>query len=248
MHHKKVSETLESFRRLAFSNPEPQKSLLYAYLLGFICHFTLDSTMHPFVYAQQYALCDAGVKGLDRRDGSVVHGQIEADLDAMMLYQRNGAGIRKNDFTRDVLKAQESTLRLLDKAYRALGHEVYGIDIPADAFSRGVKDMRTTIRVLYSPRGIKRSALGIVERVFRRHSLVQALSLRMGVGETCDFDNNEHSEWTNPFTNVISSASFADLYTVALKAAVENAAGFVQDGTAADLTKGLDFEGDVCHS
>jgi hypothetical protein len=243
MHHEKVSETMEAFRRLAFSSPEPQKSILYAYLLGFTCHFTLDSTMHPFIYAQQHAICDAGVKDLDRSDGSVVHGQIEADFDAMTLALRVGVGVSGHDFTDKVLKARESTLKLLDLAYRALAHEVYNIDLPQDAFSRGVKDWRTTIKALYSPRGLKRTLLGCVERVFHKHSLVQAISLRTDVGETCDFDNHDHLAWTNPFTGEISSASFADLYQVALKAAVDNAAQFVQEGTAADLTKGLDFEG-----
>ncbi|MDR2106426.1 MAG: zinc dependent phospholipase C family protein, partial [Coriobacteriales bacterium] len=94
MHRERVDETVEAFCRLACAQPGPAGSLLHAYLLGFVCHFMLDSVMHPFVYAQQYAICDAGVKGLDRRDGSVVHGQIEADLDAMLVRQRRGEGIR----------------------------------------------------------------------------------------------------------------------------------------------------------
>jgi hypothetical protein len=248
MHHEKIAETMEAFRRLAFKSPEPQQSILYAYLLGFICHFTLDSTMHPFVYAQQYALCDAGVEGLDRRDGSIVHGQIEADLDAMVLTQRVGAGVETYDFTTEVLKARESTLELLDTAYRALALEVYAVDLPKDAFSRGVKDWRTTIKRLYSPRGIKRVAFGGAERIFRRHSLVQAISLRAGVGESCDFDNHEHLPWKNPSTGVVSDASFSDLFQTALRAAVANAARFVKGEAAAELTLGLDFEGAPCRS
>lgn len=243
MHHAKISETIEEFRRLAFNDPEPQKSLVYAYLLGFICHFTLDSTMHPFVYAQQYAICDAGVEGLDRSAGSVVHGQIEADLDAMMLYQREGSSVSTHDFTQNVLKIRESTLELLDASYQALAREVYGVKLPEHAFSRGVKDLRTTIKVLYSPQGSRRSTLGRVERIFRKHSLVQAISLRADVGETCDFDNREQGEWMHPFNGTFFSASFADLYQEALKLAIEKVSHFVYDGAATDLTKGLDFEG-----
>jgi hypothetical protein len=243
MHHEKVDETIEAFRRLALSQPEPAGSPLFAYLSGFVCHFTLDSVMHPFVYAQQYALCDAGVEGLDRRDGSVVHGQIEADLDAMVLRQKRGEGIREYDYTRDVLRVRDSTLALLDVAYRALAHEVYATDLSSGAFSCGVRDMRLTVAFLYSPRGIKRSLLGKTERLFARHSLVQAMSPRADVGEVCDFDNREHAVWENPFTGELSHDGFGELYGRALERACENIAALASGESSTTITGGLDFEG-----
>jgi hypothetical protein len=246
MHHEKADEALEAFRRLAISMPEPERSLLLAYLFGFVCHFTLDSIMHPFVYAQQYALCDAGVEGLDRRDGSIVHGQIEADLDMMLLCQQRGEGIRGHDYTREILRVDEDTLWLLDAAYEALAHEVYATDLPAGAFSQGVRDMRLTIAFLYSPRGIKRRLIGATERLFRRHSFAQAMSPRNNVGTTCDFDNHEQGVWRNPFTDEVSRASFDELYAQALDAALENIAVLLDGKPAATVTRGLDFEGAPC--
>jgi hypothetical protein len=243
MHHENIQETMEAFRRLANSCPEPVGDLLWAYLLGFVCHFTLDSVAHPLVISQQNAFCDAGVKGLDRRDASVVHSQIEADIDMMMLRRRHANGIRDYDYTRDVLRADSSTLALLDAAYQALAHEVYAVDLLPNAFSGAVRDMRLSIRVLYSPRGIKRSALGRIERLFSRHSLAQALSPRAEVGEVCDFDNREHELWTNPFTGELSHASFDELYERALLQARENIAALVDGAPATTITHNLDFEG-----
>jgi hypothetical protein len=243
MHKEGVDETIEAFRRLVASCPEPAGSLLSAYLLGFICHFTLDSTAHPFIYAQQYALCDAGARGLDRRDGSTVHAQIEADLDAMLLRQRRGEGVGSYDYTSEVLRLCDGTLALLDAAYQALAHEVYAIDLPPDAFSRGVRDMRLTIRALRSPCGVKRALIGVVERRFARHSLAQALTPRADVGEVCDFDNRGHDRWTDPFTGASSEAGFAELYAEALEKAQTNIAVLSGDGPAALITRGLDFEG-----
>jgi hypothetical protein len=243
MHKEGVAETIEAFRRLVASCPEPASSLLLAYFLGFVCHFTLDSTLHPFVYAQQYAICDAGVKGLDRRDGSAVHAQIEADFDAMLVHRRRGESIRNYDYPSEVLKLRDETLTLLDAAYQALAHEVYAADLPADAFSRGVYDMRLTISALYSPRGIKRALIGVAERRFARHSLAQALSPRADVGDSCDFENREHSTWLNPFTSVASQASFDELYAGALAAAHANIAALLNNAPARIVTKNLNFEG-----
>ncbi|MDR1082687.1 MAG: hypothetical protein LBL27_02320 [Coriobacteriales bacterium] len=250
MHREKVAETIEAFRRLANSCPDYSGCVLRAYLLGFICHFTLDSIMHPFVYAQQYALCDAGARGLDRRDGSTVHGQIEATLDMMLLRRRRGRGIREYDYTRDVLKVDEDALLLLDAAYEALAHEVYAIDLPAGSFSRGVHDMRLTIRLLYSPRGIKRWLIGRVERLFRRHSFAQAMSPRNDVGVSCDFDNREQNVWKHPFvedfTDGLSWASFDELYAEALDAAPNNITALLDKKPALTITNTLNFQGAPC--
>jgi hypothetical protein len=243
MHDDRVVESIEAFRRLATSCPDPSGSLLTAYLLGFLCHFTLDSIMHPLVFAQQYAFCDAGVPGLKRRDGSIVHGQIEADLDMMMLRRHHAGGIREYDYRYEVLRADDSVLGLLDAAYGALAHEVYAVDLPDDAFSQGVRDMRLTIAVLYSPQGIKRRIVGMVERLFRRHSLAQAISPRNDVGVVCDFDNREHERWTNPFTGEFSCASFDELYWEAQKTALANMAALMDGEKVSAITKGLDFEG-----
>lgn len=247
MHAEKAAETLAAFRRIALCAAEPDQSLLLAYLLGFLCHYSLDCTVHPFVYAQQYAICDAGVKGLDRRDGQVVHGQIEADLDAMMLAKRGPGGVsghrQKYDYPQRVLLASDETLRLLDQAYIALAHEVYAQDLPQNSFVRGVKDMRMTVALMCSPRGVKRSFIGRLERIGRRHSLVQAMSPRLGIGDSCDFDNHQHDEWTNPFTNEASTASFDQLYAHALELALRNITLLMAQEPTAKITNGLNFEG-----
>ena len=65
------------FERGAYLVKEQQDDALLAYLLGFVCHFMLDSTCHPYI------------------DGTVVkevsHGEIEKELDRrlMVLTGRN---------------------------------------------------------------------------------------------------------------------------------------------------------------
>jgi hypothetical protein len=161
----------------------------------------------------------------------------------MLLRQRRGEGIRDYNYTSEVLKLRDETLSLLDAAYQALAHEVYAVDLAPNAFSRGVWDMRLTVRFLYSPRGIKRIAIGATERLFARHSLAQALSPRADVETVCDFDNREHATWENPFTGALSQASFADLYATALDAASTNIAALLDGEPTSTITQNLNFEG-----
>lgn len=244
LHRERADETIESFMRIACSMPQPQRTLLSAYLWGFICHFVLDSVVHPLVYAQQNALCDAGVRGLDRRDGPTVHAQIEADLDMMVLWQRTGMSIRELDYTPFVLRASDEALALLDRAYVAMAHEVFGHALPEHAFAKGLRDMRWTIRVLYSPRGIKRCLIGKAERLFTRHSFAQAMSPCNHIGATCDFDNRMGEPWVNPASGVVVTASFAQLYGQALEAAIANIHAVLEGKPVSEITAGLNFRGE----
>ena len=86
MHNEKPSELLEAFKQSLFVLKEGERGIGRAYALGFLCHYLLDSTMHPFVFFQEYQACDAGEPGLDRSHGSEVHGVIESEFDELVLY------------------------------------------------------------------------------------------------------------------------------------------------------------------
>ena len=90
MHSRKPAELLAALKdSLGVLDPE-EKPLGRAYALGFLCHYALDSTVHPLVYCHEHALCDAGEPGLTRDDGSEVHGVIESELDEMVLFAKRG--------------------------------------------------------------------------------------------------------------------------------------------------------------
>lgn len=48
--------------------PAQERSIGRAYALGYVCHYLLDSTVHPLIISQVNALCGAGVEGLTTED------------------------------------------------------------------------------------------------------------------------------------------------------------------------------------
>jgi len=243
LHSEKVDESIDALRALVRALPEPQQKVADSYLCGYLCHFTLDSIEHPLIFSQQYAITGAGIKGLDADDGSFVHGQIESDLDTMMLYQLTGRTIREFVVPRQVLFASDEVLRLANSLYTQVALGVYGLELPGDAFSRSVRDMRASVRVLYSPSGKKRVVLGYLERVFRRHSLMQAMSHREQTGEDCAFNNSAHATWTHPFTGDQHDTSFTDGFNNAIPVALENLRLHKEAAATPLITAGLDFDG-----
>jgi hypothetical protein len=142
-----------------------------------------------------------------------------------------------------ILKASDEVLAHLDALYAHVALVVYGIRLPAHAFTASVRDMRLSVRALYSPRGIKRSLLGFVERLVKRHSRAQAASHRADVLDTCDFDNHEGRVWVDPVTGELSVENFEELFEKAEQAALSDLRLHEEGAPSALITKNLSFEG-----
>lgn len=195
------------------------KNIAQAYAMGFICHYVLDSTMHPFIYAQQYELCDAGVKGLDRSSGHEVHATIESELDELVLTCKRGETISTFDPSMRILKGSDYVLDLISAMYCLTVQKVYDRKIAADTYKLCVKAWRQVQRLIYSSTGIKRNMLGRAETLFRRYSFLRALSHQNRKLYESIFDNHEHMPWRNPETLEVRTADFWQLYDEALNRA-----------------------------
>ena len=243
MHSERIDETLDTMRSFVRSLDSQQLKIADSYLCGFICHFTLDSSAHPLIFAQQQAIISAGISGLDDSASGFVHGQIETDLDAMMLYRSTGKTVADFVIAKQVLLAEKPVLRLIDDLYSTVSQAAHEVIMPDDVFSRSVRDMRTSVRLMQSRSGLRRSLLGHAERLMRPHSLIQAMSHRIDVGEVSEFDNADKQYWQHPFTGEFYDASFTELFESAIGVAVENLE-LLSEGSATDLiTAGLDFSG-----
>lgn len=247
MHHDRPSELLLAFKQAVSTLPPGERAVGRAYALGFLCHYTLDSAMHPLVYAQQYAICDAGVEGLTRAQGSEVHAAIESEWDEVVLYTKLGETVETFNTSTNILRASAGVLRTISKMYAQVASQVYEEAIPERLFTTAVHDFRMVQQVFYSPTGTKREVLGRVERLVRPYSFYQSMSHRAIEATSCSFDNHNNQPWENPFTGEVSKKSFWDIFYSALASAEKNIAAFDADDfglfQARALTSGLNFSG-----
>lgn len=248
MHHSQPSALLKSFHDAVNALPEADKSTGRAYTLGFLCHYTLDAAMHPLVYSQQYAICDAGVSDLTRAQGSEVHAVIESEWDEMVLFTKRNETIAQFNTSTEILKASDHVLNVISGMYAQVTSQVYGEVIPSSMFATAVRDFRIVQSAFYSRTGLKRDIVGRIERVVRPYSFYQSMSHRAIETTTCSFDNHNNETWVNPFTNETSKKSFWDIFYGALNAAERNIAAFDVDDfsweDARQITGGLNFSGD----
>ncbi len=247
MHKEEPTKLLLAFKQsLDILRPE-ERSLGRAYVFGFVCHYILDSHMHPLVYSHEYTICEAGVEGLDSQDKHEVHALIESELDEMVLFKKYETTVANFDPSRQILRSQESALDTISKMYQYAAMLTYGAAVPDRLFKSSTKSYRRAARLFHSPSGVKRSVLGVVETGFRRHSFIRAMSPRpMELNESV-FENRAHKVWQNPFTGLYDSRSFWNIYEDSLSLSSEALSEIDRDSfgleKAREITKDLDFSG-----
>lgn len=248
MHNKKPTELLKAFKDALSILNGAELPVGRAYVLGFLCHYTLDSTMHPFVFFHEYRLCDAGEPGLSRADGSEVHGVIESELDELVLFAKREQTVATFNPSVEILKASDFVLAVISKLYAYVAVTVYGELVPKDLFTTAVKDFRIAQRFFHSPTGRKRNLVGRIEQLARPFSFYRSMAHRPVELTESMFDNHQHEPWENPFTGEPSTEGFWDLYEKALEKAQRNIATFDQDDfdleAARGITGELDFSGE----
>lgn len=222
MHDEKPSELLHGMKQATSLLPEEDLSVARAYTAGFLCHYLLDSTVHPFVYACEYAACDAGVEGLSRDDGNEVHAVIESEIDEMVLFTKREETVATYIPHRNVLHGSKRVLDAISRLYVYCAITVYGQAVPEKLYSSAVRYFRLGQRVLDSPVGIKRALIGKAEELVRPHSFLRSMSHRAIASTECQFDNRDRHAWKNPFTGEVRKASFWDLYDEALARAMRH--------------------------
>lgn len=249
MHDARPAALLLAVREAAERLEGRERQLAKAYAAGFACHWQLDSAMHPFVYHWQNGICSAGVDGLTPEDGTLVHAEIERDLDEAVLFSLTGLTVGDYRPHERVLKASRQVLAAVDKVYFYVALWVYGRAVDPRTFSTAVREFRLVQRVFDSPSGRKRDLIGRLERLVGRtpYSLVNAMSHRARAQEGSAFDNSAHAAWENPFTHESSRASFWDLYEGAQSKVLSTLDELFSDGfdlaAAERLTGNVNFEG-----
>ena len=205
--------------------------------------------MHPLVYCQQYAICDAGIDGLNRSQENEVHAEIEREYDEMVLFSKLGRTIRSYRPFEEALHASERTLQTIGKMYAFVAMKAYRTFPPVDLFVSAVHDFRRMQRLFYSPNGTMQSALNVIEtRVLNRQfSFYKSMSHRDNATRVSDFDNRMRHPWVNPYTHEVSTQSFWDIFDGTKAIAFSAIEAFDKDDfdetAARALTGSLNFSG-----
>jgi hypothetical protein len=169
--------------------------MLSAYTLGFLCHFLLDTTAHPYIEA---------------RFPGKAHTPAEIQFDLMMTDRVGMTGVPAppNIFYRT------HALASLDKMHASLANELFGMRT-AGAFARGFRKWIFINTLSYDPENRSLRFFSGVEKRFGIPGTITGFIVARHP-DPDDRLNLSHAAWSAPWNPDISrTESFVDLFYAA---------------------------------
>ena len=242
MHAGKVVETFMALRDAVTHLPEDDKRVGRAFVLGLLSHYVLDSTAHPFVYAQEAALCEADPELQPVH--SEVHAIIESDLDTWMLWSQRGLTVEDAPTPRN-LAHTDRVVRVAGALYAQVAWQVFGIEIGADAYEGSVDDYELIYAIVDPAPSMKTKLLKLLDPVTPQASYVRSLGHYVRRSDECPAANLSCHPWTDSCSGEVSELSFGDLYFAALDRWPDFAETFSygDEKWLRELTGGLNYDG-----
>lgn len=201
----KPSQTFQSLRNFLERHKDPAYR---SYVLGFVCHYALDSTAHPYVNALATEL--AAQRPWETVN--TMHGEVEASLDAIILRRETGM-LPSQVNVKQMFPKNESAQRRIAKLYQAVLLSACGEDVPEGELLRATNDAHFVFALLNDRTGLKRQVFQRVEK--GKPSLVTSHIVPITEEDGVDFANIQHSPWGDP----PSKQSFFDLFDQAIELA-----------------------------
>ena len=242
MHAGKVTEAFMVLRSTVTRLPEADKSIGMAFALGLLSHYVLDSHVHPFVFAQEQAICAADPELQPRR--KEVHAVIESDLDSWMLWHKRRATVLDAP-AGSCLDSTDAVLRVGGALLAQVGWEVFAIKVGADAYAGCVRDYRTIYSIVDPAPAKANKLLKLLDPFTSQAAYLRALGHYVRQSDECPAANLARLPWSNPFTDETRTASFDDLFSEALDSWPDYAQAFVRrdDKLLQKLTQEYNYDG-----
>lgn len=186
-----------------------EQKIAVAYIFGFIGHYLLDTTCHPYIYAMtHYKEQQKGYLGH--------HVRLETDIDASLLWffqHKHPSEFRQDKsiaITREQLDVVSAILHYaFQKTYPAL-------PLSRQDIVRAIRSMQQGTKLLYDPSGYKKAFLRRIESVIPGYPIVSPLVANDTLMFHTDPCNTRHVSWKNPWDEEQESdESFFDLFETA---------------------------------
>ena len=213
----------------------------YSFLVGLICHYALDSTVHPYVVYK--------TGRFDKRNPSTykynnVHALMESFIDNDMVLRRE----KTNPYYFDFISYCFDTINFSKDLENTIDYTFYKT-FKRRGFSKiyykSLKQMKWALRLFRKDRfGIKKFIYQLVDTFTPRSAYrFEAISYHVPLTDTHNYLNNDHTMWRNPSDyDMTSTESFVDLYLKAIQKAknIINKSFDYLDGKKVDLEKVFD--------
>jgi len=194
-------------------------SQILAFLYGFVCHYILDSTTHPFVFYKT-GIFDKNKKETLKYNG--LHHEMEFYIDIYMIYQKEKITPKTFKFYKEIAntkKINNELKQLLDSVFKL----TFNKKNVSKILIKSIRDMKSFFHLfVYDRLGFKKKFYQFVDFLTPKKTIrVTPLSFNVAPKMKVHYLNLEKEEWYHPMDNLeISNLSFIELYRIGIDKAV----------------------------
>ena len=181
----------------AFKQEKETKEMLIEFTRGFMYHYVLDRTIHPYVfYNTGFPYTNETYK--------LNHGFFEGSLDRALM---NEYGYKVSN--RRAIKANSKYVKLCSSMLSEVCNELMGKEtLYKDSYYKAYQDFRLVRLFLDSKYGVKKA----IFNKFLHDTPINTMSQPSKINDDIDYLNNSNNRWLNPTTGKESNESIKDLF------------------------------------
>lgn len=206
------SEGINAFYTSAIASVQKEKDLFVkeaqvAYLMGHLCHWSLDMKTHPYIFHKS-------------GEDSSLHHRFESMMDTMMLKKYYHMDIR--DFpTYEICEFDDEMLKAIARIYVPAIKDTFNEEIKVYQLREALTSWKEIQKMLHDPKAKKIKFLKAVEKVLRRPWAISGNVVPVEIDDTFDVLNEQKEAWLHPCDHQeTSDASFQELFDEAIDQAV----------------------------
>lgn len=219
LHDEMPSKVLGAMREFLKAHPDP---VYRSYVWGFVCHYSLDCTAHPYINWLAQEL----VRQRPWETPSTMHGEVEAALDAIVLRYETGK-LPSEVPLKTMFPKNHGVEGKIARLYRQVLFTLYGEDIPEGLFLQAMDDAHTIFGLVTDRTGLKKKLVARLEK--GRPCVISSHMVPLTEDDQVDFANVQNAPWGDGS----SSQSFFELYGEAQGVAGKILSGFFQGDLSA---------------
>lgn len=190
----------------------------YSFLFGFICHYALDSTIHPYIIYKT-GIFKKGKPSTYKYNN--VHAFMETFIDNDMVRRR----LKTNPYFFDASKFCFDIRPFSNELNKTINYTFYNtfkIRDMSSIYYKSLKQMKMSLRLFrMDPYGVKKFIYKLVDSFTSRGTFrFEAISYNYPLVDRHNYLNSNNSLWRYPTAyDMTSNESFVDLYLKSIKLA-----------------------------
>lgn len=238
MHRSKCGDIVDRFRK--HIETQGFSEISQSYIYGFLMHYALDRTCHPYVYFMQNVITDK----FKRMNPKSVHNMIEASIDSVMINRIENEDKPRAFNTENTFNFTQDELLIASSVIESASEIVSPIKYSQSDAATAIEDTKAAQKIMNDKNGRKHACLDIAEKIvapITKNFKISSFLRTDDLENAYKYVNIYNRGWKSPFGGSIRRESFFDLFEKSKSDALDMIIGFEKGLTGFDITRNISF-------